>query len=905
MERGTIHRTYDWLGRHIVAVVAAAIVLVVGLGIIGPMVADTNDADFEPDGPLFATYEEATSVLTSTSTVSVQTWLVESTDRGADTLTATTLLEWKTLADRVRVDPAHAEHLVSRYDPATGTETPGLLSIADIVDLLLPNGLATATDAQVDAALDAAFAEDSPFADFRYSLSEQATRTDDGWFSPAFTTQVVYDTTGFVDEAAEEAWLRTVQDDLRADAALTDSIGVAIDPGLSFGEAAEQSAPYIFLAVALILLLVAFVHRSYWSSVVVGAGLTATTLAAYGTSALLGLKMGSLLLAFVVPIAMISFGVDFYIHGLGRVREAQVDDGHDVSTAYPLGMRAVFVAMLLAVSSSIAAFLSNAASGIEAIIQFGVGSALSLGFAYLFLGQIAPRVTVGVEAWIGDDPVKGVSRYVYAAGMLIVAVMGGLSVAMAAVMPAIGLVTFAIFSVAFVALPAFVTRRRNRRARIAGRQLVHGHAGAAHGLDQAGWLVHLLAKWRFVTIPVVVVIGALGLVQAMSVSSGFEIEDFLSTDTDFAQSIDRVSGHYPSSGEGTSFIYIEGDLTDPDNLAAIDATVAQLRTSGADFGTNGDGEMIVALHAADIVRMVVASPAAEVIADSGPSLADADGNGLPDSGAAIAAIYRHVAEFGVTTPDGAPAISAADTAKYIAQTDAGYATDITIQVGSFTDGAIIEPVEAALTEAAIAHEAMTTGVRARVSGDVLTSYYGMDSFTRSMLVSMPLALLLALVLAMAMLRSVRFAIVSVLPIGLVVIGLYAFMATFGYTVNVVTATIAAIAVGVGIDFSTHFTARYREELEGPGDALDAVRRAGRGTGGALVLSALTSVLGFLVMALAPTPIFATFGILTAVMIALSLAVSTLVLPSLLVLVTPATHMDGVADLEEVLEPVAV
>jgi predicted RND superfamily exporter protein len=139
---------------------------------------------------------------------------------------------------------------------------------------------------------------------------------------------------------------------------------------------------------------------------------------------------------------------------------------------------------------------------------------------------------------------------------------------------------------------------------------------------------------------------------------------------------------------------------------------------------------------------------------------------------------------------------------------------------------------------------------------------------------------------MAMLRSFRYALVSVVPIGFVVVGVYAFMGVAGYTVNVVTATIAAIAVGVGIDFSTHFTARYREELATHRDRLVAVRRAGEGTGGALVLSAVTSVLGFLVMALAPTPIFATFGLLTAVMVAMSLLVALVVLPSFLVLVTP-------------------
>ena len=97
-----------------------------------------------------------------------------------------------------------------------------------------------------------------------------------------------------------------------------------------------------------------------------------------------------------------------------------------------------------------------------------------------------------------------------------------------------------------------------------------------------------------------------------------------------------------------------------------------------------------------------------------------------------------------------------------------------------------------------------------------------------MLVSLPLAILLTLVIAAALLRSVRFAVASVIPILFVVVGLYAFMAIAGFTINLVTATIAAIAVGVGIDFSTHFTARFREELEHEPTRLDALRKAGEG-----------------------------------------------------------------------------
>jgi predicted RND superfamily exporter protein len=119
----------------------------------------------------------------------------------------------------------------------------------------------------------------------------------------------------------------------------------------------------------------------------------------------------------------------------------------------------------------------------------------------------------------------------------------------------------------------------------------------------------------------------------------------------------------------------------------------------------------------------------------------------------------------------------------------------------------------------------------------------------------------------------------------------------GHTINAITATIAAIAVGVGIDFSTHFTMRFREEFANEPSRFPALRRAGEGTGGALVLSALTSVIGFGVMAMAPTPLFASFGELMAVMVIFSAVVALLVLPSLLIVVTPRRKGEEREELE--------
>ena len=71
-----------------------------------------------------------------------------------------------------------------------------------------------------------------------------------------------------------------------------------------------------------------------------------------------------------------------------------------------------------------------------------------------------------------------------------------------------------------------------------------------------------------------------------------------------------------------------------------------------------------------------------------------------------------------------------------------------------------------------------------------------------------------------------------------------------------------------------------------GDKVLALRQAAQGTGVALLASGATSIIGFTIMAFAPMPMFSSYGILTAVMIFMAVAASLLVLPSLLLLVTP-------------------
>ena len=68
--------------------------------------------------------------------------------------------------------------------------------------------------------------------------------------------------------------------------------------------------------------------------------------------------------------------------------------------------------------------------------------------------------------------------------------------------------------------------------------------------------------------------------------------------------------------------------------------------------------------------------------------------------------------------------------------------------------------------------------------------------------------------------------------------------------------------------------------------MQALRQAADGTGVALTASAVSSIVGFAILGFAPMPMFSSFGFLTALMIFLALAASLVVLPSLLLIVTP-------------------
>ena len=122
-----------------------------------------------------------------------------------------------------------------------------------------------------------------------------------------------------------------------------------------------------------------------------------------------------------------------------------------------------------------------------------------------------------------------------------------------------------------------------------------------------------------------------------------------------------------------------------------------------------------------------------------------------------------------------------------------------------------------------------------------------------------------------------------LPVGLVVLLTFGMMALRGIPFGPVTATISALAVGIGVPFTIHIPHRFLEDRVRLDSTEDAVASTTRHTGAALAGSAFTTMAGFGSLVTSNLTPFRQFGEVTFWAILFALLGSLVLLPSMLVI----------------------
>ncbi|MDX2465928.1 MAG: MMPL family transporter, partial [Acidimicrobiia bacterium] len=570
------------------------------------------------------------------------------------------------------------------------------------------------------------------------------------------------------------------------------------------------------------------------------------------------------ILSTILPISMISFGIDSAFHGIGRVREERAK-GVFGRRAFVIGLGSVLGALALAAASDAVAFLSNTTAGIESVVQFGFAAALATVVAFLLLGIVTPLILSVVE---GEKETRSVTRFGRVGDLILSLIAAGLATGTVAVLlflsTEIGLGMLLGYLVLAIVLPWLLWRR--------GNGVVQVRSAPSRWPKRLGGLVASVASRPMVTLLVAAVVTGAAFWSALQLSVTFDVNDFFSSDSDFVVALDKTTHYLGDQGGEPATVYIETDLTSPEALEAIQLFTVRIAASPDNpLARDGDG----------VVR--VDSGVLELVDDF-------DDNILLDTSKSLLIFYDEALAVGIDDGRGT-SWSANDvgTVLWRSEDASQYATVLRYQIPDTRDQTNVvrtrETLEPAAKELERALRKIDEESSVVVSGSAIYRDDQLAGIRRSMLLALPLAVFACLIIAMGFMRSIRYGIVSVVPILLVVTWLYGLMHQAGFAVNVVTSIIGAVSVGIGIDFSTHFTMRFLEERRAGAGTDVALATAGTGTGSALAGSAMTSVAGFGILAFAPMPMFATYGLLTAIMIVLALIASLFVLPSLLAVVT--------------------
>lgn len=97
-----------------------------------------------------------------------------------------------------------------------------------------------------------------------------------------------------------------------------------------------------------------------------------------------------------------------------------------------------------------------------------------------------------------------------------------------------------------------------------------------------------------------------------------------------------------------------------------------------------------------------------------------------------------------------------------------------------------------------------------------------------------------------------------------------------------TATLGALILGIGCEYSILMMERYFEEKEGGASPLEAIHKTSMSIGAALLASGATVVGGFAALTISPFPLISDFGIVTVIDILLVLFATFVVFPPLII-----------------------
>lgn len=165
----------------------------------------------------------------------------------------------------------------------------------------------------------------------------------------------------------------------------------------------------------------------------------------------------------------------------------------------------------------------------------------------------------------------------------------------------------------------------------------------------------------------------------------------------------------------------------------------------------------------------------------------------------------------------------------------------------------------------------------------------LNKLFRSQTSTLVFVILAILIMFALLLKSATLAFVGLFPNILAAVSILGFMGYAGIPLDMMTITISAIVIGIGVDDAIHYLHRFKEEREAGCDVKTAVANCHNSIGNALYFTSVTVVIGFSVLSFSNFVPTIVFGLLAAFAMIAALAANLTVLPGLLVIIYRSTE----------------
>lgn len=366
----------------------------------------------------------------------------------------------------------------------------------------------------------------------------------------------------------------------------------------------------------------------------------------------------------------------------------------------------------------------------------------------------------------------------------------------------------------------------------------------------------------------VTIISAIGAIQ---IKTGFNFESFMPEDSEGIKVLEKMQDNFPYASQDQEYIFIEGRVADVDTLKGIKKTFENL-DDDTYIGRNIDGS-IKAVSIYSIVEQAVSNNLSLI------EKFNLDKNTkIPNTDEDVEKLYDFLwdsEEYGIQTKY---CLHKSEKGKY----DATVLRIYTVVATAGIEGSDLEQVLKIMVDEFEDDLAKDYGnVDVIVTGNLVITHVITASLSESQITSTIISLFLATLVLILVYKKLTLGLIAIIPVLTSIVWILGTMSFINYSLNVITITVTSLTIGIGIDYAIHTTERFKIIADKTGDINVALTETISKTGGALLIAALTTTLGFGMLVLAPIPPQVQFGVIMVMTITYSFITSVLLLPLIL------------------------